>query len=414
MPSDAECSFSSDSLDDRAIRDESSQIDSSTVISEFSSTKTLMNIGDEDAAASKEYLLSRRYSDSTGIEENATEIRYSWQIDTSQKKQSPAEFDLEARLQHKERVEQHIEAKYVLNTMPLENKKNTLAKSMASKMAKSGSAIEKSHTISVIESKSAATSISKNIVASEMRHEKRKQSVKMSSVPKQLSSVATESAKYVARRKIVGKPLASVEFSSHEEKKPNKVCEDCSMFGEISAGVSAKSKKRKIVLDFGEFPPPRHERRIQGPETSQASAKTFPDNQKLPFHLLPIEESEIPSDRNKSYVETVAEKPVIKSTYSYRRKYHTYPKSRIPVPKYSKERRFDNYPADPRMFPLEPREIDLESFQQLHTADSQEELQEFLLLESQCSGNLGLAGNMSETSYDERHIEDERGSMSDY
>lgn len=413
MPSDAECSFSSDSLDDRAIRDESSQRDSSTVISEFSSTKTLMNIGDEDAA-SKEYLLARRYSDSTGIEENASEIRYSWQIDASQKEQSPAEFDLEPRLRHKERVEQHVEAKYVSYTMPLENKKNTLAKSMASKMTKSGSAIEKSHTTSVIESKSAATSISKNIVASEMRREKRKQSVKVSSVPKQLSLVATESAKRIARGKIVGKPLTSVKFSSHEEKKPNKVCEDCSMFGEISAGVSAKSKKRKIVLDFGEFPPPRHEGRIQGPEASDASARTSPDNQKSPFHLLPIEESEIPSanDRNKSDAETVAEKPAIKSTYSYRRKYHTYPKSRIPIPKYSKERRFDNYPADPRMFPLEPREIDLESFQQLHTADSQEELQEFLLLESQCSGNLGLAGNVSEASYDERYTEDERGSMS--
>jgi hypothetical protein len=36
------------------------------------------------------------------------------------------------------------------------------------------------------------------------------------------------------------------------------------------------------------------------------------------------------------------------------------------------------------LYPLEPRELDPDSFQQLHTADSCEELQEFLLLESQC------------------------------
>lgn len=36
------------------------------------------------------------------------------------------------------------------------------------------------------------------------------------------------------------------------------------------------------------------------------------------------------------------------------------------------------------MYSLEPREVDPNSFFQLHTADSQEELQEFLLLESEC------------------------------
>ena len=44
------------------------------------------------------------------------------------------------------------------------------------------------------------------------------------------------------------------------------------------------------------------------------------------------------------------------------------------------------------LYPLEPRELDPESFQQLHTADSCEELQEFLLLESQCmTAEHGLA-----------------------
>lgn len=44
--------------------------------------------------------------------------------------------------------------------------------------------------------------------------------------------------------------------------------------------------------------------------------------------------------------------------------------------------------------------------------DSQEELQEFLLLESQCSANFGLAGNIS-TYYRVYYIEDERSAMSD-
>lgn len=415
MPSDAECGFSSDSLDDRATRDESSQRDSSTVMSEFSSTRTLMNIGDdarlpldEDEAASKGNFSSRRYSDSTGTEENVAEIRYSWQIDTSQKEQGPTESDLDARLRQRKSVKRRVESKYVSHTMLLESKKNTLAKSMTRKMVKSGSVIEKSHATSVVESK-------RNIVASEMRRQERKQSMKVSSVPKQLLSIATESAKYTARGKISGKPLVSAESSSHKEEKSNKIYEDYSMSSNIFMGPSSKCKKRKIVLDFGEFPPPRHERRIQERESFHSSAKISPDNPKSTFHLSPIEESSDTSSasgRNKSDVTAVAGKSVIKSTYSYRRKYHTYPRSRIPVPKYSKERRFDNYPADPRMFPLEPREIDLESFQQLHTADSQEELQEFLLLESQCSGNLGLAGNVSEASYGEHYTDDERGSMS--
>lgn len=44
------------------------------------------------------------------------------------------------------------------------------------------------------------------------------------------------------------------------------------------------------------------------------------------------------------------------------------------------------------LYPQEPRELDPDSFHQLHTADSSEELQEFLLLESQCMTNdTGLA-----------------------
>lgn len=53
MPSDAEYSFSTDSLDDCVLKDESSQRDSLTVISEFLSTNTLMNIDDDIKLESK-------------------------------------------------------------------------------------------------------------------------------------------------------------------------------------------------------------------------------------------------------------------------------------------------------------------------------------------------------------------------
>lgn len=60
----------------------------------------------------------------------------------------------------------------------------------------------------------------------------------------------------------------------------------------------------------------------------------------------------------------------------------TFPRSRV-----SGLERFGNDVHTSRhrtLYPLEPRELDPASFQQLHTADSSDELQEFLLLESQC------------------------------
>lgn len=48
-----------------------------------------------------------------------------------------------------------------------------------------------------------------------------------------------------------------------------------------------------------------------------------------------------------------------------------------------------NYYYETTMYPLEPRELDPIGFNQLHTADSQEELQEFLLLESECMSEKG-------------------------
>lgn len=97
MLSEAECSFSTDSLD-RAIREESSQRDSSTMISEFSSTRTLMNIDDEGKRCFEEedphqkgFFLSRRFSDSLEIEQEITTTEYSWEMSASNKETSSFE-----------------------------------------------------------------------------------------------------------------------------------------------------------------------------------------------------------------------------------------------------------------------------------------------------------------------------------
>lgn len=359
MPSDTECSFSSESLDDRALREESSQRDSSTVISEFSSTKTLMNIGDdirlpfdEDEVASKEFLL-RRYSDSLGTKENIVSTQYSWEIGVSYKEQTP----------------------------------------MASHLLR-----KKDKDISSILDK-------QNAVTLEVKHQENKQSTsKISIASNQSLPIETKYTKYIAQKKIINELLATLDSFNCEDtfKKQNKV-------------ISTESKKKKIVLDFNEFPPSKYDRKIQ--KHSYAGVITSPDNSKSPS--LIEEKSETSSIKNQDNLnteinKTMFEELVINPTYNYKKKYHTYPKSRIPILKCTRKRRLQNYTMDPQMFPLEPREIDLEFFQQLHTADSQEELQEFLLLESQCSGNLGLASNAftSEVFYHEYCTDDERGTMS--
>lgn len=61
----------------------------------------------------------------------------------------------------------------------------------------------------------------------------------------------------------------------------------------------------------------------------------------------------------------------------------TFPRSKA-TPYWSHQGPQHNFGHANTLYPLEPRELDPDSFYQLHTADSQEELQEFLLLESQC------------------------------
>lgn len=116
------------------------------------------------------------------------------------------------------------------------------------------------------------------------------------------------------------------------------------------------------------------------------------------FHLLPpIEESSEPSSSrsSKSHIEcyeyvkssSCHDIPVASlfddfSTSDYPQRCHTYPKR-------SKNVRNYEFTDNRTLYPLEPREIDPGAFFQLHTVDSQEELQEFLLLESQCMSTDG-------------------------
>ncbi|KAG5897350.1 hypothetical protein JTB14_030235 [Gonioctena quinquepunctata] len=92
-------------------------------------------------------------------------------------------------------------------------------------------------------------------------------------------------------------------------------------------------------------------------------------------------------------------------TKSLPEKYQTFPRVKHEMA-YKDDGDYDNsYNTNNTLYPLEPRELDPNSFFQLHTADSQEELQEFLLLESECmaDNNRGLASAFV-TSTDSTHI----------
>jgi hypothetical protein len=71
-------------------------------------------------------------------------------------------------------------------------------------------------------------------------------------------------------------------------------------------------------------------------------------------------------------------------SHNFQTKYQTFPRSKIPILSPLRTNACYSVPEDPMIYPLEPRELDPAGFHQLHMADSQEELQEFLLLESQC------------------------------
>ena len=103
------------------------------------------------------------------------------------------------------------------------------------------------------------------------------------------------------------------------------------------------------------------------------------------------------------------------TSYNLQTKYQTFPRSKIPVFNPIRTNACYNVPEDPTMYPLEPRELDPAGFHQLHMADSQDELQEFLLLESQCMtlDGHGLAAAFIVTDDEDDHSDDDdRGAVS--
>lgn len=464
MLSEPECSFSTDSLDDRAIRDESSQRDSSTMISEFSSTRTLMNIDDEgkrcfdeEDTSPKGFFLSRRHSDSMEVEQESSTTEYSWEMNSSSKqttshwietsediigevseikgkqilarkireKVKPEKSSKEATRKERTTEERTVawkgaEAKSLSTAVSVKVKRDSVGG------ASKSSGVQKTKLQacrSPVLGKSASRSpmrATRNVGDSNASLKSRSPSPKGSKYMKPSDSPSTESQRSArvnqstsATRSEKQRHLTKKEevHESHVTCKTIKGIEGVFVEYEGSMESLQSERRKKIVLDFDEFPPPRSEKK--------SNARMHSDFLNVPepgFYLSPIEENSeasTGSGQSKAAPENIG-KPEPALEYDHSRKYHTYPKSRIPVARWSKERRLGNLMMDPKMYPLEPREIDLEAFQQLHTADSQEELQEFLLLESQCSGNLGLAGNMStsEASCSEHHSEDERGTMS--
>lgn len=85
-------------------------------------------------------------------------------------------------------------------------------------------------------------------------------------------------------------------------------------------------------------------------------------------------------------------------------KYQTFPRSKQSSSSGKCQNLSKDYYNETTMYPLEPREVDPSAFSQLHAVDSQEELQEFLLLESECMGDQrdrGLASAFLESDENE-------------
>lgn len=103
------------------------------------------------------------------------------------------------------------------------------------------------------------------------------------------------------------------------------------------------------------------------------------------------------------------------TSHNLQTKYQTFPRSKIPVFNPIRSNACYSVPEDPTLYPLEPRELDPAGFHQLHMADSQEELQEFLLLESQCMtlDGHGLAAAFIVSDDEDSHSDDDdRGAVS--
>lgn len=132
--------------------------------------------------------------------------------------------------------------------------------------------------------------------------------------------------------------------------------------------------------------------------------EVYVDCHDQPFYILsPIEEKSEPSTRSSSFKGSSGSDKR-KTVYDHRQKISSscdaIPSERV-IQEHNMQEKYQTFPRaktvndsrnfynDKTMYPLEPRELDPYAFQQLHTADSQEELQEFLLLESECMSDRG-------------------------
>ena len=481
------CAFSNDSLDE--------QRDSSTIVSEFSSTKTLMNIEDSSSHSSmREFYLHRNFSsDSQGEKKDSeaqsnikifkleckddfpSNIKDSWlrsmtipraESSTSKKMQAyfsrPTGFSKSAsQLQIPRAQLVYDESIYSESLLETVKKKSQFDKS--GKKSQNSPQVQLRKRNTIINSK-------ENPCVKPWPHDKdskteisrRKKECSLSpprtsSTRRKLDDVRSKSESPsptrikrarmadVTREKSRSLPVTrNKTIMLSESSLKNKKYTNVSLSKKTHSAESFKFSKEKlkkhkktIVMDFNEFPPPKSERKIQSPNGQPSLdddnfSEHFSQLVKHPpshFYLSPIEENSEASTSSSShgkcslkyikskqdeltnYTQTTHESS-FNIDFDAGRKYHTYPKSRIPVPRKPRNNREFNHLMDPKNYPLEPREIDVEEFQQLHTADSQEELQEFLLLESQCSGNLGLATNFSTSEISDHPREDERGTMS--
>ncbi|KAG7188130.1 hypothetical protein KM043_013353 [Ampulex compressa] len=491
MLSEAECDFPNDSLDGHVSRQDDFQRDSSTMINDFLSTKTLINIDEKsrkkfDGSKIKQggYVLPKRYSDPIQVETIIGVRKYAWQFGSSSKRESLAwerkhrkdeqntketsvkrckkvdcdKIDKVNVINSENNLDEQFDSHEILNIklvspsssheknriviqnipdkMSNEQKTNLYVsklniekESLHYNLKESSNALESDSNVNA---QSPSSNAVKRTVYAELPGTYNQTPAECTFKSGSLSRTHRERSKCSAKKQAT-EIKSRKESYIHKEAVDNKVIESRTKQSTVFMSymqhknlseIQLNRARKKIVLDFGEFPPP----------TSEKQAHVCTEVTNIPnsvFYLSPIEENSEASSTScqrktgiKSY-KTMCDpqhyprnigRSEAMSEFDNVRKYHTYPKSRIPVPRWSKERHFRNYMMDPPIYPLEPREIDLEAFQQLHTADSQEELQEFLLLESQCSGNLGFGSATSTTEmyFSEHQSEDERGTMSDY
>lgn len=465
--------FSTDSLDDQEFYGDgsSSRRDSSTIVSEFSSTKTLMNIDEdiekpieENVTKPKSFFLSRfssdnlynsagSFSDSNSLSvATADESGSINQVDDISIKKKPiktpnskdfkgskSKRKLPKKSKFSERPSSPRRVPDVISRFKRDSSGNVVNKSSSTPINKS---VSSSRTRSANSSpKFLRSASSKKLWASKYEADaincQKNERACIRSKTRTLSPQSPSPTRAKRPRTMDSRELSQTSSPTRKRSTVDSIKE---IHKKDSVEKSKSKKKIKIIMDIDELlPSSEHSRSPTTPgsykriTTDKGHSLNYVQVLAPSSYLSPIEEnSETSSTSSKSRREdlksakqnvTLREEPISMNNNRNREeinekyclssgKYHTYPKSRIPVLRKTNEKKLKM--MDPYMYPLEPREIELEAFQQLHTANSQEELQEFLLLESQCSGTVGLGSDISshEMYYHDDQSDDERATMS--